>query len=242
VRVGKACIARTSDPRAGNVGEPAAIACALLLAALVVGCGRSPRDEQPRTSQASGTDGSRQQAESADETVPIGSPAMPGDQAAASSAERPAIAAETEAPPAESSAIDAVLEQGGGEAAASLAQVATSDPDASVREEAVSALGDMRGIEARRAFELALIDPDREVRRAAIAGLAALGGDESARALAIVQSDSDARLRQDAVHALGEIGGATSTQLLRQALLDEDPAVRQAAAELLEQVPVIRDQ
>ena len=187
MRAGRAGIARVRDRRAGKVGEPAALACALLLPALMAGCGPSPRDEQPRTSQVSETDGARQKS-----------------------------------------------------AAASPAELATIDRDARLREEAVAA--DIGGTEARRRFELALIDPDREVRRAAIAGLAAMGGDESARALAIVQSDDDPRLRQDAVHALGDIGGATSTQLLRQALLDEDPAVRQAAAELLEQVPAIRDQ
>jgi len=184
VRAGKAGIARVSDPRVGKVGESAAIARALLLSALMAGCGRSPRDEQPPTSQVSEPDGARQKS------------------------------------------------------AASPAELATTEADARLREEAVAV--DMGGTEARRAFELALIDPDPEARSAAIAGLAALGGDESARALAIVQTDSDPRLRQDAVHALGAIGGETSVRLLRQALLDDDAAVRAAAAKLLEHPSVLR--
>jgi HEAT repeats len=185
VRVGKACIARTSGPRAGNVGEPAAIACALLLSALLVGCGRSLRDEQPRTSQASETDGSRQQAESTGETVPIGSPAMPGGQAAAS--------------------IDTVLEQSGGIEARQALELALIDPDREVRRAAIAGLAALGGDKSARALAIVQTDGDARLRQDAVLALGEIGGATSTQLLRQALLDEDPAVRQAAAELLEQV-------------------------------------
>ncbi len=243
MRANDACIVPVQGSRPAQEVAGIALACFLLASGFVTGCSRStPPDEPASVSQADKSDEQRRQGVVADEALPVGPPAAPVHPEAPSGAPLTTRAADGREAAAALPVIDDLLVERSDQAGATLARMAAADPDARVREEAVTALGDVGGSEARSALELALIDPDRDVRKAAIEGLTALGGDESARALAIVQSDGDPRLRQDAVHALGEIGGATSTQLLRQALLDEDPAVRQAAAELLEQVPALPGQ
>lgn len=132
--------------------------------------------------------------------------------------------------------LDAVLalaSEGTEAAAVALAPVAVGDVDASVREEAVSALGEIGGAVSLHALAQALNDRDAEVRRAAVEAFADIGGDESARALVPVLKDADASLRAEAVDALGDIGGETARRLLLDAAKDEDRAVREAAAEYL---------
>lgn len=115
-----------------------------------------------------------------------------------------------------------------------LATTARIDDNASVREEAVHALGELGDVAARIELEQALLDPESRVREAALHSLVDLGGEDSARALASALNDEDPALREQAVYALGDIGGEAALSILQRALSDEQGRVWQAAIEVLE--------
>jgi hypothetical protein len=130
-------------------------------------------------------------------------------------------------------AVSALADMGGAEAAAMLTVTALHDVNASVRADALYALGASDDANSPT-FWRALQDADAEVRRAAISALEEIGGETSVQLLAIALNDGDALVRATAVDALGEVGGKTATGLLRQASNDEQSAVREAATELLD--------
>ncbi len=125
--------------------------------------------------------------------------------------------------------------------ASALAAAALSDPDASVRAEAVYALGEIGDDAGVQLLGQALLDPDDQVREAAVEAFADIGGEASVRALAVALNDANPVLREGAVDALGEIGGQTAIYLLRQALTDEETNIREAAAEYLTEL-VLQDE
>lgn len=132
--------------------------------------------------------------------------------------------------------LDAVIElanRGGSDATAALVAAAQGDTDAAVREEAVSALGEIDSEISRDALAHALTDADVSVRRAAVEALADLGGQASALSLKRALHDREVSVRAEAVDALGGIGGSESIALLRQAARDEAGVVREAAGEYL---------
>jgi HEAT repeats len=129
--------------------------------------------------------------------------------------------------------IFALSADGSESAAAALAAAALGDPDPSVREDAVLALGEIGGRIGRQTLTQALADPDINVQKAAVEAFADLGGGESARALTLALQDDDPELRAEAVDALADVGGDAAIELLRYAAKDEIPAVREAAEEYL---------
>jgi hypothetical protein len=138
-------------------------------------------------------------------------------------------------------AVTALIIVGGDQAATALTTVALSDTDAAVRQEAVYALGEIRGEAGIEVFKHALSDPDVNVREAAVDAFVDIGGEQSALALAVALQDTDASLRVEVVEALGEIGGQAAIQLLRQASLDPQSPVREAAAELVAELSGTRN-
>jgi hypothetical protein len=137
--------------------------------------------------------------------------------------------------------LDAVSELGGHfddeQAAKMLASVASRDEHASVRAEALHAIGGSRAEMHSPVFSRALTDLDAGVRKAAISALENIGTESSLQTLAIALKDRDASVRATAVDAIGEIGGDAARPLLESAGADESAVVREAATEQLVQTP-----
>jgi hypothetical protein len=113
---------------------------------------------------------------------------------------------------------DFLSERDAGDAVERLGAAALTDTDASVRYQAVDALGEFGEVRAIVLLQQALTDPEIDVREAAIDALGYIGGDESAAALATALNDESALLREEAVAALGNIGGPVASTLLQQAV------------------------
>ena len=105
--------------------------------------------------------------------------------------------------------------------------------DATVRLEAVDALGEVAGDGAIEMLAHALSDQERAVREAAVQSLGNIGGDAAATALAQALADPQPQVREEAVDALGAIDGEIARRLLHRALADRDEGVRETAAGLL---------
>ncbi len=178
MREGKAGIARVWDRRAGKVGESAAIACVLLLSALMAGCSPSPRDEHPQTSQASETDGARQKSAAA-------SPAEPA----------------TTDPDARLRE-EAVAEDMGGTEARRALELALIDPDPEVRSAAIAGLAALGGDASSRALGIVQSDGDPRLRQEAVYALGEIGGETSVRLLRQALLDEDAAVRTAAAELL----------------------------------------
>ena len=115
-------------------------------------------------------------------------------------------------------------------AAARLAEIGLSDDDATVRHQAVAALGRFRGVNAERALSEALADVDVAIRLRAVRGLRSAGTDTSTQSLArALTADADPRVRLAALTALTSLPGGTMLRGLAAASSDPDEAVRQAA-------------
>lgn len=127
---------------------------------------------------------------------------------------------------------------------------ALSDPDASVRKEAVAGLRELmrledagRAREARRALPaLAAVlgDSDEEVRAAAVTALASIGPVPGlvVPPLAGLLEDPDAEVRRKAAEAIGAAGlaGRSAGPALVRAAVDPDRDVRDAVAKALRDV------
>jgi HEAT repeat protein len=130
-------------------------------------------------------------------------------------------------------AIAALMEAPEQYSESTLADMALSHAEASVREEAVHALGERRGVVALQTLQQVLQDPNPRVRAEAVRALVVVGGRDAVSILSSALSASDPSLRADVVDALGEIGGSDATQILEQMGQDENEVVREAAAEWL---------
>jgi HEAT repeat protein len=82
---------------------------------------------------------------------------------------------------------------------------ALEDPDAGVRRQAASALGEIRNPRSVPALIAAAGDENREVRRHAARALGAIGDDRALPALTQALSDADAAVRRAAVTAIASI-------------------------------------
>jgi HEAT repeat protein len=110
-----------------------------------------------------------------------------------------------------------------------LRSVASQDPDADVRYDAVSALGDEPVHKDGDTLAAAARDRDPYTRRAGIGGLRQLRDQRYTTLLIDLTRDSDDDVRYDAVGALGDTGGPGAVEALRAALDDPNGDVRQAA-------------
>jgi HEAT repeat protein len=121
---------------------------------------------------------------------------------------------------------------------------ATSDDDASVRQMALLAVGELAqagDAEARAAVTRGLVDRVAAVRYQSVVGLARLLGDESLEALLVGSRDADPEVRHVAFRVAEEVFGGRATELVplplrqraRGALRDDSPSVQVAAAILL---------
>ena len=109
---------------------------------------------------------------------------------------------------------------------------ALGDPEASVREQAVSILGRMRYEAAMDQFiDIALNDEDADVREQAAWSLGMIRGSQAAESLNRVLQDPDPDVREQAAWALGMVQDESSVDALGRSLLeDEDADVREQAA------------
>jgi HEAT repeat protein len=110
-----------------------------------------------------------------------------------------------------------------------LRALASDDPDAEVRYEAVVALADQPVPDDGDALVRATGDHDGYVRRSAISGLGKLADPRYTDRLIELTSDADRDVRCEAVGALGETGGPGAEPALRAALDDADRDVAEAA-------------
>ena len=106
------------------------------------------------------------------------------------------------------------------------------DRDATVREEAVRALG-AGGARSLPLLLGALFDSDRRVRDAAIEALTDVGGSRALEVLAAAVHDPDAELRENVVYAAERIGGSDAATVVELLAADPVAAVRDAAAAVL---------
>ena len=111
-----------------------------------------------------------------------------------------------------------------------LLDIASRDPEAALRAQALTTLQGLEAIGALPAAASAVAHPLPEVRMAAVG---VLGGISDRRALGLLRSqleDPDPRVRAAAIAALGERAGAGAEPDLLGLLADPDPGVREAAA------------
>jgi hypothetical protein len=113
---------------------------------------------------------------------------------------------------------------------------ALQDPDAGVRENAVSALADGKDTDAIEYLRQTLVaDASEDVRGSAAETLAEIATTPAIGALRLALQDKVAVVRRRAVAALGTIEGTEAIEALQDALRDQDEDVRDAAAEALQQ-------
>jgi hypothetical protein len=114
---------------------------------------------------------------------------------------------------------------------------ALQDPDADVREGAVSDLGDIKDAAAVEHLRRALVeDVSANVRGSAAEALAEIASVQAIEVLRLALRDQATAVRERAVEALGTIGEPRAIDALREALHDQDEDVREAAAEALKQL------
>ncbi len=110
---------------------------------------------------------------------------------------------------------------------------ALDDPDPSVRENAIEALGDRGEPEGVSGLWRALYSEQDWLKLSAIEALADIGTDKAVMALGPLLSDDDAELREAVVDALADISTDAARGYLDQALSDSDSNVRATASEAL---------
>ena len=116
------------------------------------------------------------------------------------------------------------------ERAAAALMGALSDPEASVRAQAVTALGQLEYAPAVEPLMGALQDEDAEIRENAAWALGQIGDDRAVGPLSSALKDSEPAVREQAAWALGQIEAEQSAEALAASLVDEDPDVREQAA------------
>ena len=104
---------------------------------------------------------------------------------------------------------------------------ALDDPDPSIREDAIEALGDRGDPEGISGLQRVLYSEHHWLKLSAIEALADIGTDDAALALGPHLSDEDADMREAVVDALADIGTDAARGYLHQALSDSDPNVRE---------------
>jgi HEAT repeat protein len=110
-----------------------------------------------------------------------------------------------------------------------------TDPSRDVRQEAISALGELRLTEAPSALFQLASDKDPEVRQAVVNTLGQIGDARGVPTLRSLLQDPSAEVRESAVNALSQVRDRTALEALVGALKSSDPSVRRAAAEALGQ-------
>jgi len=111
---------------------------------------------------------------------------------------------------------------------------ALKDPDASVRDNAAFALGELGFAEAAPHLLELLQDPDEWVRKSAAKALGMLRAAEAVEALiGALRQDASYIVRKSAARSLGQIGGPRAEAALREALQDESLIVQEHAREAL---------
>jgi hypothetical protein len=122
-------------------------------------------------------------------------------------------------------------DRGSEAAVARLADISASEPAAVVREQAVAALGRLKGPEIEPALTAALTDDDVLVRVRAVRGLRGTGTETAVQSLAgVLMGDADPQVRLAALSALTSFPGRTMVLGLARAVADPDGRVREAAA------------
>jgi HEAT repeat protein len=113
-----------------------------------------------------------------------------------------------------------------------LLALALEDPDESVRQAAVIAIGEVEPDPRLLQPVVGLLrSSDPTIRRAVVRALLQIDSSRSVPALVAAGRDADAEVRQGIVAALGEWGGATASPWIRARLAeDPSPGVRAEAA------------
>ena len=115
-------------------------------------------------------------------------------------------------------------------AMARLTEIGGADADATLRQQAIAALGRLTTAAVEPVLVAAMADTDAEVRLRAVRGLRRLGTDTSVQSIAQASlADGDPQVRLAAVTALTSLPGAWMRRALAQASSDPDEAVRQVA-------------
>jgi HEAT repeat protein/beta-lactamase regulating signal transducer with metallopeptidase domain len=110
-----------------------------------------------------------------------------------------------------------------------------ADPNADVRTNAASALGESRLREAPSALLLAAKDKNADVRVNVVSALGEIRDPRSVTTLKELLQDPNGDVREHAVQALSEIRDRSALEALVTALKSPDPVVRRSAAEALGQ-------
>jgi hypothetical protein len=115
-------------------------------------------------------------------------------------------------------------------AVARLTDISASEPDAVVRQQAVAALGRLRGPDVEAALAAALADVDMSVRVRAVRELRAAGTEAALQSIAgALIGDPDPQVRLAAISALTSFPGRTMLQGLARASGDPNALVREEA-------------
>lgn len=109
------------------------------------------------------------------------------------------------------------------------------DPNADVRAEAISVIGDLRLTQAPAGLIAAAKDRNPEVRQHVASALGQIGDAKAVPTLRDMLNDGNGDVREQAVQALGEIRDRSALEALVGALKSSDPVVRRSAAEALGQ-------
>ena len=113
-------------------------------------------------------------------------------------------------------------------------RAALVDPDANVRMDAVSDLGDSRESAAEALLSVVAVqDPEPKVRAEALFALGVLHAESRIATFQLAINDPDRDVRSAAIGALEDLGGAAAGKILSLALNDPDPSIREAAAAAL---------
>ncbi len=116
------------------------------------------------------------------------------------------------------------------ERAAAALMEALSDPEPSVRAQAVGVLGQLEYQPAVEPLMGALDDEDTEIRENAAWALGQIGDQRAVEPLSSALKDPEPSVREKAAWALGQIEAEQSWEALAQVLQDDDPDVREQAA------------
>ncbi|MBV9790706.1 MAG: HEAT repeat domain-containing protein, partial [Chloroflexi bacterium] len=111
-----------------------------------------------------------------------------------------------------------------------------NSPNSSVRNTAVSGLGQLKDTRALDALIVALADPDNNVRNTAIFALSQYGDPGAVEPLLTVLADPNISIRSAAVTALGQLRDPRAVEPLLTVLADPNTNVRSAAATALGQL------
>ena len=110
-----------------------------------------------------------------------------------------------------------------------------ADPSAEIREEALSAVGELGLKEAPAAVIGMAKDRNADIRQQVASALGSIGDPKSVPTLRELLSDENKDVRESAVNGLSEIRDRSALEALVGALKSTDPTVRRAAAEALGQ-------